>query len=217
MPAGCVRAAAAVHDAGRERREGTSGAGARILFSRAAATGDRLSDTRAFAVSRRPRGGTRDHRVLCPQRQSRELVFIAHPLDNGLIAWDRVIARLAREFGVADRVLSLPGGTPPELLRNAAGIVTINSTIGITALHAGVPVKALGNAVFDVPGLTCQEPLDRFWKSPPAPDPDLMAAFLRALVGTTQVKGGYYEPASQSSAIAGFIDRLENRPYPLRD
>ena len=138
----------------------------------------------------------------------RELVFIAHPLDNGLIAWNRVIARLAREFGVADRVLSLPGGTPPALLRNAAGIVTINSTIGITALHGGVPVKALGNAVFDVPGLTCQEPLDRFWKSPPAPDPDLMAAFLRALVGTTQVKGGYYEPVSQASAIAGFIDRL---------
>ncbi len=145
----------------------------------------------------------------------RELVFIAHPLDNGLIAWNRVIARLAREFGVVDRVLSLPGGTPPALLRNAAGIVTINSTIGITALHGGVPVKVLGNAVFDVPGLTCQEPLDRFWKSPPAPDPDLMDAFLRALVGTTQVKGGYYEPVSQASAIAGFIDRLENRPYPL--
>jgi short-subunit dehydrogenase len=42
-----------------------------------------------------------------------------------------------------------------------------------------------------------------------------MAAFLRALVGTTQVKGGYYERTSQASAIAGFIDRLENRPYPL--
>ena len=65
------------------------------------------------------------------------------------------------------------------------------------------------------PGLTCQAPLDRFWDAPPPPDPELMAAFLRALVGTTQVKGGYYERASQASAIAGFIDRLENRPYPL--
>jgi short-subunit dehydrogenase len=143
------------------------------------------------------------------------LVFIAHPLDNGLIAWDRVIARLAREFGIAGRVLSLPGGTPPELLRNAAGIVTINSTIGITALYAGIPVKALGNAIFNVPGLASQAPLDRFWDTPTPPDPDLMAAFLSALVGTTQVKGGYYEGASQACAIAGFIDRLENRPYPL--
>ena len=112
-----------------------------------------------------------------------ELVFIAHPLHNGLIAWDRVIARLAREFGIADRVHSLPGGTPPELLRNAAGVVTINSTIGITALHAGIPVKALGNAIFDVPGLAFQAPLDRFWDAPTPPDPDLMAAFLSALVG----------------------------------
>ncbi|MGE0260155.1 MAG: SDR family NAD(P)-dependent oxidoreductase [Alphaproteobacteria bacterium] len=146
---------------------------------------------------------------------SRQLVFVAHPFDNGLIPWDRVIGRLAREFGIAGRILSLPGGTPSELLRNAAGVVTINSTIGITALYAGVPVKALGNAVFDVPGLTCQAPLDRFWDEPQPPDPDLMAAFLRALIGTTQVKGGYYERASQTSAIAGFIDRLENRPYPL--
>ena len=78
-----------------------------------------------------------------------------------------------------------------------------------------MPVKALGNAVFDVPGLTCQAPLEGSGHAPPRPDPELMAAFLRALVGTTQVKGGYYERASQACAIAGFIDRLENRPYPL--
>ena len=145
----------------------------------------------------------------------RELVFIAHPLDNGLVVWNRVITRVAREFGVADRVLSLPGGTPAELLRGAAGVVTINSTIGVTALHLGVPVKVLGNAVFDVSGLTCQSPLDLFWSAPSAPDRRLMQDFLRALIGTTQVKGGYYEPTSQACAIAGFIERLERRPYPL--
>lgn len=145
----------------------------------------------------------------------RELVFVAHPLDNGLIVWNRLVRRLAREFGVAERVLALAGGTPPELLRHAAGIVTINSTIGVTALHLGVPVKVLGNAVFDVPGLTCQSPLDLFWHDPARPDPALMDAFLRALIGTTQVKGGYYEPTSQACAVAGFIERLEHRPYPL--
>jgi capsular polysaccharide export protein len=145
----------------------------------------------------------------------RDLVFVAHPLDNGLIAWDRLIARLAREFGILGRVRALRGGTPAGLLRHAAGIVTINSTIGVTALQAGVPVKVLGNAVFDVPGLTCQAPLDAFWQNPPRPDPHLLADFLRALIGTTQVKGGYYERSSQACAIAGFIERLESRPYPL--
>jgi capsular polysaccharide export protein len=145
----------------------------------------------------------------------RKLVFVVHPLDNGLINWHRLIARLAGEFGVARQILTLDGGTPGEVLRAAAGVVTINSTVGVTALHHGVPVKVLGNAVFDIAGLTCQSPLAAFWHDPVPPDKELMAAFLRALIGTTQVKGGYYEPASQACAIAGFIKRLEQGLYPL--
>ena len=144
-----------------------------------------------------------------------KLVFVVHPLDNGLIGWSRLIARLARRFAVEGRVLALHGGTPTGLLCNAAGVVTINSTVGITALHYGVPVKALGSAVYDVGGLTCQSPLDAFWHDPQPPDAELMADFLRAIVGTTQVKGSYYERASQDCAIAGFVRRLEERPYPL--
>jgi len=144
-----------------------------------------------------------------------KLVFVVHPLDNGLIGWSRFIALLARESGVAEQVLALHGGTPAALLRNAAGVVTVNSTVGVTALQQGVPVKALGNAVFDIAGLTCQLPLDAFWQDPQPPDPALMAAFLRALTGTTQVKGGYYERTSQDCAIGGIVERLERRPYPL--
>ena len=145
----------------------------------------------------------------------KKLVFVVHPLDNGLIGWSRFIAHLARDCGVAEQVLALHGGTPAMLLRNAAGVVTINSTVGVTALHQGLPVKALGNAVFDIAGLTCQLPLDAFWHDPQPPDPALMAAFLRALTGTTQVKGGYYESTSQACAVAGIVERLEQRPYPL--
>ena len=145
----------------------------------------------------------------------KKLVFVVHPLDNGLIDWGRLIARLAGQFGVAEQVLALPGGTPAELLCNAAGVVTINSTVGVTALRHGVPVKTLGNAVFDIAGLTCQAPLDAFWHDPQPPDPGLMADFLRALIGTTQVKGGYYVRTSQDCAIAGIVERLEERPYPL--
>ena len=145
----------------------------------------------------------------------KQLVFVVHPLDNGLIGWSRFIARLARDCGVAGQVLALHGGTPVELLRNAAGVVTVNSTVGVTALHEGVPVKVLGNAVFDVAGLTCQSLLDAFWHDPQPPDSGLMAAFLRALTGTTQIKGGYYERTSQDCAIDGIVERIEQRPHPL--
>jgi capsular polysaccharide export protein len=146
---------------------------------------------------------------------ARKLVFVIHPLDNGLIRWHRVIAKLARAAGIADRVVTLHGGTPAELQKNAAGVVTINSTAAVGALCLGVPVKVLGNAVFDVEGLTCQLPLDRFWRDPPPPDREFLSLFLRALVGTTQVQGGYYEKSSQDCAVGGFVERLEQRPYPL--
>jgi capsular polysaccharide export protein len=145
----------------------------------------------------------------------RKLAFVVHPLDNGLIAWHRFVGRLAAEYGVAAQVQVIDGGTPIDLLRNAAGVVTVNSTVGLTALHHGVPLKVLGNAVFDVPGLACQAPLDDFWNAPVPPDRALMTAFLRALAGTTQVKGGYYQRASQDHAINGFVERLEPGLYPL--
>src|SRR5207253_8305284 len=50
---------------------------------------------------------------------------------------------------------------------------------------------------------------------PVRPDPKLMADFLRALIGTTQVKGGYYTRKSQDCAIAGFVERLEPGLHPL--
>jgi capsular polysaccharide export protein len=145
----------------------------------------------------------------------RKLVCIVHPLDPGLSAWHRTAAEIARQFNVAERVRVLEGGTPHELMVNAAGIVTVNSTIGITALHHGVPVKVLGSAVFDIPGLTCQASLEAFWRDPQRPDPELMRSFVRALCGATQIKGGYYERTSKACAIDGFVERLEAGPYPL--
>jgi len=82
-------------------------------------------------------------------------------------------------------------------------------------LQQGVPVAVLGNAVFDVPGLTYQGDLDGFWHEPPPPDPELMADFMQALAGATQVKGGFYEPQAQAHAIEAIIARLEQGLYPL--
>jgi capsular polysaccharide export protein len=145
----------------------------------------------------------------------RSLVIVGHPLDNGLIDWCGLARGLARQFGVRERVVAFEGGIPGEILCQAAGIVTINSTVGTTALGSGVPVKVLGNAVFDIPGLTSRQSLDEFWHQPASPDRQLNEDFLKALIGTTQVKGGYYTRAAQHKAIAGFIERLEGGLYPL--
>jgi capsular polysaccharide export protein len=145
----------------------------------------------------------------------RKLAIVVHPLDNGLIDWCGLATGLARRFGVGERIVAFEGGVPGDILCHAAGVVTINSTVGTTALGAGVPVKVLGNAVFDIPGLTSQQPLDEFWRDPSPPDRHLNEAFLTALIGATQVKGGYYTRAAQNEAITGFVERLEGGLHPL--
>ncbi|HEX3884039.1 MAG TPA: hypothetical protein VHW66_15375 [Stellaceae bacterium] len=145
----------------------------------------------------------------------KKLVAVVHPLDNGLINWRRLVQGLVDGTRVADRVIVLEDGIPNDLLCNAAGIITVNSTTGITALYHDVPVKVLGSAVYDVPGLTHQGRLDDFWHAPQAPDPDLNAAFLRALAGTTQIPGGFHAREAKAHAVAGMVQRLEEGLYPL--
>jgi capsular polysaccharide export protein len=144
-------------------------------------------------------------RSFAESRSARRLAVVGHPLDEGLIDWHRLI----RQHG-DDRVLFFHGGIPDELLANAAGMVTVNSTTGLGALRKGVPVKTLGRAIYDVAGLTHTGHLAGFWCDPLPPDPDLMAAFLRALIGTAQIKGGYYTLAEQAQALPAFVERLEN-------
>jgi capsular polysaccharide export protein len=134
---------------------------------------------------------------------------VGHPLDEGLIDW----RRLAQEAG-DERMVFLDNGIPDALLANAAGVVTVN-TIGLSALRYGVPVKPLGNAIYDVAGLTHPGDLAGFWDEPRPPDAALVADFVRALIGATQVKGGFHTRAAQDAALAIFVERLENGLYPL--
>jgi capsular polysaccharide export protein len=137
----------------------------------------------------------------------RRLVVVGHPLDEGLIDWRRLVRG-------HEGVVFLEGGIPEALLAGAAGVVTVNSTTGLTALRLGVPVKTLGDAIYDVAGLTHPGELDGFWHNPQPPDRDFLTTFLRALVGATQVKGGYHLRAAQEQAIPAFVERLENGPFP---
>lgn len=120
-----------------------------------------------------------------------KLLFKVHPIDNGLSAWPERIARAAADNGVTGRVFVVDGGDTDALIEKSAGVVTINSTVGLTALAAGRPVIALGAAIYDVPGLTFQQPLAAFWQRPTLPDPRIFDQFIRALAATTQVRGGF--------------------------
>ncbi|MDE1158945.1 MAG: capsular biosynthesis protein [Neorhizobium sp.] len=136
------------------------------------------------------------------------LLFKIHPIDNGLSRWPSRIGEAARRHDVSDRVFLADGGDTDVLIERATGIVTVNSTVGLTALYAGKPVIALGAAVYDVEGLTSQGPLADFWNNPTPPDPVLLDRFLRALAATTQVRGGFIGEEAVATGVAAVATRL---------
>ena len=140
--------------------------------------------------------------------QGAYLVIKEHPLDNGLKDWHAVVARRAAEHGVAERIVYCDVGDIDAMVRGSIGLITVNSTTGTLGLAAGIPVIALGRAVYDMPGLTHQGGLHDFWRRPCARNPDLYEAFRRVLADRCLVRGGFYSEDGLSLLIDGSLPRI---------
>lgn len=147
-----------------------------------------------------------------------DVVFKIHPLDNGREPWSRIVARSAAALGMGRRVATIDGGHLPTLLDHARRVVVINSTVGIHAIQRSRPLKVLGHALFDIPGLAHQGALDTFWTAPELPDAALRDAFVHLLAHTIQVQGSFYNRAGRARAVAEIAERLVsgtvNEPLP---
>lgn len=121
------------------------------------------------------------------------LCFKHHPMDRGRKNYSSFIYKVARSLGVEDKVKVLYDVHLPTTLKNAKGVVTINSTVGLSALYHGVPTKPLGEAVYDIDGITNMDAsLDEFWRNPVPPSPELFKKFYRYLIFTTQLNASFF-------------------------
>jgi capsular polysaccharide export protein len=137
------------------------------------------------------------------------LVVKLHPLDSGLVDWAAITGHLAVEFGIADRVIILDGGDLEKLMARKPAVVTVNSTVGTLALARGLPVIALGKAIYDMTGLTFQGELEDFWSGAMPPDAELFDAFRRVLAARCLIPGSFFNEAGLILAVAAAVDRLE--------
>lgn len=137
------------------------------------------------------------------------LVIKVHPFDAGLRNWRRIVYRMAKTLGVAERVYYVDGGSLGDMLAGTKGVVTINSTVGVWALRANRPVIALGTAIYDVDGLTFQGTLNQFWKNAREPDAELTSDFVTALAHTIQIRGLYYTRPGLDSAVSAAARKLD--------
>lgn len=138
------------------------------------------------------------------------LVIKNHPLDTGLIDYRRYAQTLAQECDMGERLHFIDAGHLPTLLELARGVVVINSTVGLSALHHKRPLAALGSAIYGMAGLTWQGSLDAFWTHGQAPDEELYRAFLNFVVHRTQINGDFYTQTGIRMAIPAAIQRIED-------
>lgn len=142
------------------------------------------------------------------------LVIKNHPLDTGLVNYRRRLRTLEQHHSLQGRVRYLETGDLAALLPRCRGVITVNSTVGISALQYGCPTVALGEALYALPGLTHQDGLDSFWQACPRPDPGLFRAFRNTLLHTSQVNGGFYTGSGIELAVRNSLARL-TEPSPL--
>lgn len=121
------------------------------------------------------------------------LIVKHHPMDRGFIDYGEVIDEVERDYPqLKGRVFYIHDVQMPVFLRYGKGMVTLNSTSGISGLLHGMPVKTLGRANYDFAGLTCQSSLDQFWTTPIPPNKSLFSLYRLYHLNKTQINGSFY-------------------------
>lgn len=135
------------------------------------------------------------------------LVIKHHPMDRGYHDRTRLIRELGLKYKVSERTLYIHDQHLPTLLEHARGVVVLNSTVGLSALHHGAPLKVCGTALYDMEGLTFQRRLDEFWVQAPTAvvDHELFERFQNYLVKNTQLNGSFYRRLDIPGSSAGLV------------
>jgi len=143
------------------------------------------------------------------------LVIKHHPMDRGYHDYSRLIRNLQQEFDLHGRLVYVHDLHLPTLLDHAAGVVVINSTVGLSALLHGAPTLTRGSAFYDIEGMTYQNGLDSFWTNAGkvSIDMDVLNGFRLYLQSCKLINGNYYKRIAASEMATGLVWSLGQLPY----
>lgn len=136
-----------------------------------------------------------------------KLIIKHHPVDRGFTNYRRTIEKFVDKHpALKGRVFYVYDIPLPVFLRAAIGMVTVNSTSGISALLHHLPTKVLGKAHYNIIGLASRKTLPLFWNDPKRPDEALFNAYRMYHINHTQINGNFYTEV-----------RLPPNPYATSD
>ena len=130
------------------------------------------------------------------------IVFKHHPLDRAYCNYSRFIKNQAIKNNITDRVRYVDDVHLPKYLKLSDGVITMNSTVGMSALYHEKPLIALGTAIYDIQGLTYQGGLKDFWQNKQPPCQELFTTFKNYITIKTQLIGNFYH-RGLSKKLAG--------------
>jgi capsule polysaccharide modification protein KpsS len=130
------------------------------------------------------------------------LVVKDHPMDRPYSDHAPLIASLAKELGLGQRIWHVDIVHLPTVLQHARGTVVINSTVGFSSVLHATPTKCLGTAVYDMQGLTHQGSLEDFWHDPGKVDRDLCRKYAWWLRVHTQINGSVWSGLKELSGVS---------------
>lgn len=135
------------------------------------------------------------------------LVIKHHPMDRAYRDYDNLIGLLANTYRVEKRVRYIHDQHLPSLLEHARGVIVINSTVGLSALDHGTPLKVCGSAIYDMQGLTFQGGLDQFWSGAGRTpmDVNLLVRYQSYLISHTQLNGSFYRRLNIPFSHSGLV------------
>ena len=130
------------------------------------------------------------------------LLIKHHPQNRGFVHYGKLITQLTHELNLDGRVLYGHDFNLPDVYKHARGVVTVNSTVGLSALLHDLPTVTLGKAIYDIDGITYGKSLDEFWLDDFEVDSVLFAKFRTCLCQQSQVSGDFYKQSEQLIEIA---------------
>ena len=142
------------------------------------------------------------------------VLFKLHSLERANRRINELIHQRARDLGVSEaRFKVTHTGRISDLTRHASGMVVINSTSGFSALHHGVPLLVLGEAVFRHDAIattgSSQKDITDFFKIRRAKSPEMVAQFFETIKSQSLLPGDFYLSAGRKKAIKNIIEKLE--------
>lgn len=129
------------------------------------------------------------------------LVIKHHPIDLGYRDYTKLIQELCERYNIQDRVFYVKSGDIDLLLENSIGCITINSTVGMSALLHLKPTKVMGISIYNKHGLTYQGTLDEFWYDAFdfVVDRDLLRKFVFYMVKNSLINDSIYKKLERRS------------------